>query len=189
MREITQSVLDFWFGPQDSTGQIVPQTHWFKSTPALDSEIADRFGALHTKAINGGFDNTAETADDYLAIVIMLDQFPRNMFRNTPAAFASDPLALSWAKRAVDLGHDLAQPAPHRRMFFYLPFEHSENLDDQDTCVRLMAKLDHEDYLKYAHLHRDVIVAYGRFPHRNAILGRQSTPEEQTYLDQPGAGF
>ncbi len=189
MQDVTDAVLDFWFGQPNDDGQTIPQAHWFKSTPELDAEIRSRFAVGHEQAMAGTFDALVDTSDDHLAMVVMLDQFPRNMFRGTPKAFASDPLALTWARKAVELGYDMAQPAPHRRMFFYLPFEHSEELADQDTCVSLMAKLGNDDYLKYAHLHRDVIVEFGRFPHRNAILGRQSTKREQAYLDKPGSGF
>lgn len=189
MIDITPEILDFWFGSAADNPDGAAQPFWFKSTAALDQEIRTRFVAAHESARNGAFDATAVTSDDHLAVVLILDQFSRNMFRGTPAAFACDPAALDWARKAVAMGLDQAQPPPHRRMFFYLPFEHSENLADQDESVRLFEKLGHDEYTRHAIAHRDVIAAYGRFPHRNAILGRTSSADEEDYLSRPGAGF
>ncbi len=189
MQDVTPKILDFWFGAPNEDGTFSPKPFWFKSTAEDDVEIGRLFGDIHEAANAGAFDATAATSDDFLAVVIVLDQFSRNMFRGTPAAFASDERALTWARRAVAKGFDVAQPAPHRRMFFYLPYEHSESLADQDECVRLMAGVGDDEYLRYAHAHRDVIAEFGRFPHRNMVLGRQSTPEEEAYLQKPGAGF
>jgi uncharacterized protein (DUF924 family) len=184
MLNVTTRILDFWFSGEDT-----PQSFWFKSTPEIDAQIRDKFLDIHTRAVSGEFDGQITSADDFLAIIIVFDQFPRNMFRGADRAFATDPLARQWARLAIERGHDLAQPAPNRRMFFYLPLEHSENLKDQDEAVRLFEKMGYNDLTDYARAHRDVIKAYGRFPHRNAFLGRSSTPDEEAYLSRPGAGF
>jgi uncharacterized protein (DUF924 family) len=123
-----------------------------------------------------------------LALVIVFDQFPRNIYRGSPLAFATDRLALNEAKAAVATGAD-ARVDEARRIFFYMPFEHAEDLDEQDRAVALCEALGNENYLDYAHQHRAVIAQFGRFPHRNAILGRTSTPAEEAYLAEPGAGF
>lgn len=189
MSDVTRAVLEFWFGGLDEKSAETRQPFWFKSTPETDAEIEARFLGIHEGVKRGDFDDQAETADDYLAIVITLDQFPRNIFRGTPDAFATDALALKWAKDAVSRGLDRQQPAPHRRMFFYLPLEHSEDLADQNECVRLFEEMGYNDFTDYAVAHRDVIEKFGRFPHRNAALGRTSTKDEEDYLSRPGAGW
>lgn len=189
MTGVTTGVLDFWFGRAEENPAGTAQPFWFKATEAFDRDLRVRFGALHEEVHNGAFDDVAETADDHLAVILILDQFSRNMFRGTPAAFASDQKALAWARKAVAAGLDQAQPPPHRRMFLYLPFEHSEDMTDQDHSVQLFGELGHDEYTRYAIAHRDVIAAYGRFPHRNTILGRPSTADEEAYLRRPGAGF
>lgn len=186
MKDVTRSVLDFWLGPNDPTE---PQEFWFKSTKELDDEIRERFLHVHHDAATGVYDDLATDSDDYLAVVIVLDQFPRNMFRGQAKAFETDPLALAWAKRAVSKGYDMIQPAPHRRMFFYLPYEHSEDIDAQHEAVRLFTEMGAPDYTKYAIAHKNVIEEFGRFPHRNAALGRINTKDEEEYLSKPGAGF
>jgi len=189
MQQVTNTILAFWFGGLDDAAAQVRQPFWFKSTPETDAEIRERFADTLVRVKNGEFDDVAETSDDHLAIVIALDQFPRNIHRNTPDAFATDPLARKWAAKAIERGMDMRQPAPHRRMFFYLPFEHAEDIDDQNEAVRLFEKMGYDDFTDYAKAHRDVIAAYGRFPHRNAILTRVSTKDEEDYLSRPGAGF
>ncbi len=184
MQTVTAQILDFWFSDADT-----PQSFWFKSTPEIDAAIKAQFMDIHNRAASGEFDGQITSADDFLAIVLVFDQFPRNIFRGTARAFATDPLARQWARLAVERGHDLTQPTPNRRMFFYLPFEHSENLADQDEAVRLFEQMGYNDLTAHARAHRDVISAYGRFPHRNAFLGRPSTPDEEAYLSRPGAGF
>jgi len=171
-----REVLDFWFSPE-------VEENWFQPSPALDAEITERFGALLEKAVKGGLAEWEAIADGALALVILLDQFPRNMFRDSPRAFASDGLALGVAGRAIEQGHDLAVPI-ERRVFFYLPLEHSEAIEDQNRCCALTAeRCDIGNYLDYAERHRAVIERFGRFPHRNAVLGRQSTQEEIEYLE------
>jgi uncharacterized protein (DUF924 family) len=174
-------ILDFWFAPE--TKEI-----WFRPPPEFDAEITERFGALHEAAAKDALGPWEASADGALALVIVLDQFPRNMFRGSPRAFASDALARAVAGRAIERGFDVAVPI-ERRIFFYLPFEHSESIEDQRRCCALTAeRCDIGSYVDYAERHCAVIERFGRFPHRNAVLGRQSTPEEIEYLasrDEP----
>lgn len=174
-------VIEFW-------RQAGPKA-WFGKNAEFDARIRERFEALHFAASRGEFSRWAKTAEGALALLILLDQFPRNMFRGSGHAFATDALALSIARRAVDQGLD-QQVEPALRPFFYLPFEHSERLEDQDRSVALCTALREaagdEDTLKWAKLHRDIIVRFGRFPHRNPCLGRVTTPEEQAFLDEGG---
>lgn len=157
---------------------------WFKKSPAFDAEIRTRFEAAHFAAARRELDGWADTAEGALALLLLLDQFPRNMFRNSGHAFATDPLAKMFAERAVTAGFSNAL-APELRNFFHMPFEHSEALADQDRAVALAADAD---ALKWAVIHRDIIVRFGRFPHRNAALGRETTAEEQAFLDSGGFG-
>jgi uncharacterized protein (DUF924 family) len=158
---------------------------WYKKHKAFDDEIRRRFEAVHFAASRGELDSWAETAEGALALLLLLDQFPRNMFRGSPHAFATDPLARQVARAAVDRGFD-QQVAPELRQFFYLPFEHSEHLDDQDRGVDLCAASGDADLVKWARLHRDIITRFGRFPHRNASLARPSSEEEQEFLKDGG---
>ena len=171
----TAEVIAFW--------QEAGPPKWFKKNPEFDAEIRARFEALHHAAARRELDSWAETADGALALLILLDQFPRNMWRNSAHAFATDPLAKMFAERAVAAGFD-RMAAPQLQNFFHLPFEHSEALADQDRAVALAVDAD---ALKWAEIHRDIIVRFGRFPHRNAALGRVTTAEEQAFLD--GGGF
>ena len=162
---------------------------WFAKDDAFDAEIARRFEATHHAAARGELADWAETAEGSLALLILLDQFPRNIWRGSAHAFATDPLARAIAARALAAGHD-AQTDPALRSFFYLPFEHSERLEDQDRCLALCEALDAEsggDAGTWARLHRDIIARFGRFPHRNACLGRDSTADELAFL--AGGGF
>jgi uncharacterized protein (DUF924 family) len=157
---------------------------WFEKDTALDDEIRRRFLAAHEAAASGKLTAWEQTAEGALALLILLDQFPRNMFRGEARAFATDPLARAVTSRAILSGFDGA--IPDMRSFFYLPFEHSENLGDQERGVALFKAIGDADGLKWAELHADIIRRFGRFPHRNAILGRVTTPEEQTFLDDGG---
>lgn len=157
---------------------------WFAKDDAFDVAIADRLGAAHHAAARRELDGWAATAEGALALLILLDQAPRNLFRGSAHAFATDPLARRIARAAIDAGHDGAIE-PMLRPFMYLPLEHSEAIDDQERCVQLMA-FDAES-LKWAIVHRDIIARFGRFPHRNAALGRESSPEEVAFL--AGGGF
>ena len=159
---------------------------WFEKDDAFDAEIRQRFLAAHEAAATGQLTDWEQSAEGALALLILLDQFPRNMFRNDARAFATDPLARSIAAGALVRGFD-AQAAPEMRGFFYLPFEHSELLADQERAVAFYTAAGDADGLKWAELHADIIRRFGRFPHRNAVLGRVSTPDEQAFLD--GGGF
>jgi uncharacterized protein (DUF924 family) len=158
---------------------------WFKKDAAFDDEIKRRFLATHEAAAAGRLTDWEQSAEGALALLILLDQFPRNMFRSEARAFATDPLARAVTSRAILNGFDGA--FPDMRGFFYLPFEHSENLADQERGLALYKAVGDEDGLKWAVLHADIIRRFGRFPHRNAVLGRVTTPDEQAFLD--GGGF
>jgi len=160
---------------------------WFSADPAFDREIEARFAAAHHAAARRELDGWAGTATGALALLLLLDQAPRNLFRRSAHAFATDPLARRMASGAIDAGLDRQAP-PALRNFFYLPFEHSEALADQDRAIVLFEGWGNADALDWARRHRDVIVRFGRFPHRNVALGRETTPEEQAYLDA-GGGF
>lgn len=186
-------VLEFWFGPASQRAGMRPREAWFRKDPAFDQAIRERFGPTIEAALQGALPGWDDTPEDTLAQILLLDQFTRNAWRDTPRAFAGDERALALARRLVDRGDDL-RLAPMLRWFVYMPFEHAEDLAVQDESVRLFTALAQaapgfEGPLDYALRHRDVIRRFGRFPHRNAILGRDSSPEERAYLSQPGAGF
>ncbi|MBI2715496.1 MAG: DUF924 family protein [Rhizobiales bacterium] len=170
-------VVAFWrdAGPQ----------RWFTKDAAFDDDIRRRFLGLHETAAAGKLSHWEQTAEGALALLILLDQFPRNMFRGQARAFASDPLARAIAAGALVRGFD-AQAPDGMRGFFYLPFEHSENLADQERCVAFHKAIGDVDGLKWAEIHTDIIRRFGRFPHRNAALGRATTPDEQAFLDAGG---
>jgi len=170
----SSGVLKFWFS------ELEPK-QWFVKSERTDTLIRERFLAVHTSIKGKPASMFLDNALKVLAAVIVLDQFPRNMFRDTPAAFADDAQALDIAKKAVELGFDRQLP-DEQRIFLYLPYEHSEDLADQDQAVALIANMGNENYTDYAEAHRDIIRQFGRFPHRNAILGRPSTPEEEAFL-------
>lgn len=169
-----QDVLDFWFSPE-------MEPNWFVKSDKTDATIRDRFAETCEAAHRRELDDWAETPDGAMALVIVLDQFPRNIFRGTARAFASDDLALEHARAAVDAGFD-GQVDAKGRAFLYLPFEHSEDLPDQTRSVELFEALGNPGYLDYAIQHRDIIERFGRFPHRNAILDRPNTPDEDEFL-------
>lgn len=175
-------VLDYWLGELGPEG-------WYAGGAAIDTAIRERFEPLWQAARAGGLDHWIEGAGPALAFIVLTDQFPRNMFRGSAEAFATDPLARAAARRALDAGWDLDAPEPERQ-FFYLPFEHSEDPADQDLCVRLMGeRLPSEpDNLLHARAHREIIRRFGRFPFRNAALGRATTPEEAAFLAAGGYG-
>jgi len=174
---IPQDVIGFWL-------QAGPQK-WFKKLIAFDEAIRLKFEPVHHRAARGEYDAWAAEAQGSLALLILLDQFPRNLYRGSAHAFATDPKARAFALTAVDRGFD-REVEPSLRNFFYLPFEHSESLSDQDYCLALCTEAGDADNLKWASLHRDIIVRFGRFPHRNRALGRTTTPEEQAFLDEGG---
>lgn len=195
-----EDILAFWFGPDaDEARLLATQTpRWFTRDPEFDREIRARFGAAFADAEDGRLDPWADSAESCLALLLLLDQFSRNLHRDSPVAFATDAYAQRVCLEGLRRGHDRALSRP-QRVFFYLPLEHAENLSLQHACVALFAALRDESpepvrshydgFLRYAHAHRDVIAAHGRFPHRNAVLGRTSTEAELAYLAQPGAGF
>lgn len=172
-------VVKFW---QDAGPE-----RWFKKDFAFDQAIRERFLAMHEAAADGKLTAWERSAEGTLALCILLDQFPRNMFRGDARTFATDPLAKAVAAGAIVRGFD-AQVAPQMRSFFYLPFEHSEDMADQDRSVAFHKALGDADLLKWAELHADIIQRFGRFPHRNQMLGRSTTPEEQEFLDSGGFG-
>lgn len=162
---------------------------WFAKNDAFDAAIRLKFEPVHLAASRGAYDDWSQTAEGALALLILLDQFPRNLWRGSAHAFATDPLARKIARIAIEAGHDRAAE-PILRPFFYLPFEHSEDRADQAYSVSLTTDLAADtgdvDTLKWAKIHAEIIEKFGRFPHRNQALGRQTTPEEQVFLDEGG---
>jgi len=187
-----REVLEFWFGTTGSAERGRPRKAWFEKSDAFDATIRSRFLATHAAAEAGLLDAWERTPYAALARVIVLDQFPRNMHRGTPRAFATDAKALAAARGLVERGFDAAM-VPVERCFAYLPFEHAEDPAMQRRALELFRGLGHDAWsaltLDYAQRHHDVIARFGRFPHRNAILGRASTPEEAEFLRQPGSAF
>lgn len=181
-------VLEFWFGPERGRSRA----EWFRKDAAFDAGIRSRFGELHARAARGELDGWRDAPESMLALVIVLDQFSRNLNRSDPRAFAQDAYARDCARQAVERRDDLAL-LPVERQFLYLPYEHSEDLADQERGVVLMSALDAFEPTRgvseWAVKHRDIVARFGRFPHRNAALGRASTPEETEFLKQPGSGF
>jgi uncharacterized protein (DUF924 family) len=182
-----RAVLDFWFGD----GGI--RVEWFRKDPAFDASIAQRFGALVERAVRGELLEWQVEPGSALARILVLDQFTRNIHRDSPRAFSGDAFALAAARAMVAAGHDQQLP-PVQRAFVYLPFEHAEELAAQDDAVRLFTALaraapELDDMLDYAHKHRVIIQRFGRFPHRNALVGRESTAMELAFLEQPGSRF
>ena len=158
---------------------------WYKRDVAFDADIRERYRELWRKAAAGELSSWEASDDGTLALVIMLDQFPRNMFRDDALTYSSDALARETARRALARGVD-ARVDPELREFLYLPFMHSEHLGDQLHCIALFQRVGDAEQLKYAEDHADIIRRFGRFPHRNPVLGRATTPEEQAFLDQGG---
>lgn len=195
MTATADAILDFWFdrpGFAVRNAPLGPRKCWWRKDDALDAEIRARFGAAVETALQGGFDDWTRSAEGVLALLILLDQFPRNIFRGTARAFAGDGHARAIARAAIDRGYDIVV-APVQRQFFYMPFQHSEDLADQEFGMLLFTALEKEmpgqDVLDFAERHRAIIAQFGRFPHRNAALGRDSTPEEVEFLRRPGSSF
>lgn len=187
-----QAVLDFWFLPEGDPGRGFPRPPWFRKDAGFDDEIRARFGVLHADAVEGGLEEWTTAPHSLLALLIVLDQFSRNLFRDDARAFAADARAHRCAEKMIDQEWDLVL-RPVERQFCYLPFEHSENIDDQDRAVALFGDLtrfpETRDLASWAEKHRVIIRRFGRFPHRNAALGRTSTPEEIAFLAGPGSSF
>jgi uncharacterized protein (DUF924 family) len=192
-------VLDFWFGKPGSPDYLQPNPAWFRKDPAFDAVVAERFGGLLDLALRGGADAVAglPRGDDptrqALARIIVCDQFPRNAWRDRPSAFALDPIALATSHRLIGTPAERAL-APVQRVFVYMPLMHAESLEEQARCVALFKALAEEwseaaSNYDYALQHEAIIRRFGRFPHRNEILGRASTPEELAFLKEPGSRF
>ena len=185
-------VLDFWFGSRGSPEFGRPREVWFKKSETFDDAIRTRFLDLHREAAGGRLLHWRAEAESLLALIVVLDQFSRNMFRGTERAFATDAQALEAAQLALAQGFDRSL-LPVQRWFVYLPFEHAEDLAHQRRSLELFGELhndpDSAGAIDYARRHYEIIERFGRFPHRNAILGRASTPEEIEFLQQPGSGF
>ncbi len=193
MDSTAQSVLDFWFGPADDPGHARPRAAWFKKDDAFDAEIAARFGPLIDRALAGALDAWQADAATALARILVLDQFTRNAFRGTARSFAGDAPALAAARAMVASGQDRTLTGVQRQ-FVYLPFEHAEDLAAQDQSLALFAQLERDvpaqaGLLEWAERHHAIIERFGRFPHRNAVLQRESSAEELAFLQTPGSGF
>jgi len=188
-------ILEFWFGPtwRDGTVSDADRKRWWVKSPELDEEIRESFAETHGEIVAGNRENWLESAEGALAYVIVLDQFSRNMFRDSAAMYANDARATAAAGAAVEAGFD-RQLSDTLRMFLYMPFMHAEDLAAQNRCVELFEALATESErfrgnVGYAVQHRDIVAEFGRFPHRNKILDRAMTPEEQRFLDEGGATF
>lgn len=185
-------ILDFWFGPSGDPGRGQPRAIWFKKDADFDADVRRRCLADHEAAAAGMLDALMASAEGCLALCILLDQVPRNIFRGSPRAFATDAKARLVARAAVDAGFDRSL-LPVERWFVYLPFEHSEDIADQRLSVALFESArggsDSRDSMAAVYRHYEIIERFGRFPHRNAVLGRVSTPEELEFLKQPNSSF
>lgn len=190
-RQEVQGVLDFWFGA--GTPELdQPRQVWWARDDRFDKLISEQFGELHKRAARGDLHEWSSEAEPSLALVILLDQFSRNLHRGSSAAYANDPRARQVAAGAIDLGFDRLL-LPIRAQFFYLPFMHSEHLEDQSRCVSLFEALvglpDQENSVSFARRHEDIVRRFRRFPHRNAVLGRESTEDELAFLEEPNSSF
>ncbi|MBK7664094.1 MAG: DUF924 domain-containing protein [Sterolibacteriaceae bacterium] len=190
---IAQQVLGFWFGAPDSPEHGRSRDVWFRKDAAFDRQIAGRFGGLIEAALAGDLAHWPRDASSALAQIVVLDQFTRNVFRDQPRAFVGDARALAAARAMLAAGQHAAL-SPVERAFVYLPFEHAEDFAAQDESVRLFAELasaapELESMLDYARRHHAVIARFGRFPHRNALLGRASSAAELAFLQEPGSRF
>ena len=188
-----REVLDFWFGAPDSEEFGQERKMWFRKRAAFDAQLRERFGALLDAACAGELDAWRATPEGALALVIVLDQFSRNCHRGTSRAFSADNKALEIARAMVARGDDLRLPTLQHRSFAYLPFEHAESAEAQRESLRLFGELakdpEGQGYYDYALRHAKVIERFGRFPHRNAQLGRTSTEDETAFLREPGSSF
>jgi uncharacterized protein (DUF924 family) len=201
MMETRETIREYWFGTalEDAAVTARERTRlWWSKDPEVDDEIRRRFESCVISAGSGELDDWASNPQDRLALILLMDQFPRSIYRDSAQAFAFDTKALSLARTGIDAGFDVAL-RPLEKVFFYLPLEHSESVANQDRSVSLFQKLVDDagpdqkptfaEYLDFAVRHRDIISRFGRFPHRNKALGRISTPEELSFLQQPGSGF
>ncbi|MBM3535172.1 MAG: DUF924 domain-containing protein [Alphaproteobacteria bacterium] len=190
---LVADILAFWFGPPGSALRGTFRSEWFRKDPTFDGEIRRHFLSTTEAAARGELDRWQSDRESALALVILLDQFPRNLYRGSPKAFAADPKARAVADAAIGRGYDRSFPSCER-FFFYLPFEHSESLDDQERSVMLFKRLAEEDPARadgvsYALRHQEIVQRFGRFPHRNEALGRESTEAEVAFLKEPMSSF
>lgn len=195
-----EEILSFWFGDLDESGLAKKDisARWYKKDDAFDREIRDHFLADYEAIASGEREDWLDEPKSWLAYIIVLDQLARNMFRDSPKMYAEDHRALAATKKGIERGHD-KKLAGHHRVFAYMPLMHSESLEDQDRCIELFRAFQEESSgpleealgynLKYAVAHRDIVRDWGRFPHRNELLGRESTPEEEAFLKKPGSSF
>ena len=200
MQKPWQELLDWWFGQGLGASEIVAEKHplWFGYRPEQDAEARERFGTLTSQALNGGLEAWADTPQGWLALILLLDQLPRMIHRGTPLAFAGDERAQQLVRDGLAHGGDVLL-SPIQRVFVYLVLEHAENLAVQELAVAQFVVLrdiaapteqrPFQEFLDYAERHRDVIARFGRFPHRNEILGRASSEAELAFLEQPGSSF
>jgi uncharacterized protein (DUF924 family) len=200
MPQTPVDIIDFWFGQttDDAAAAYQQAALWWSKNAALDTEIRQRFEAMTLAAASSSLNVWAETVSGRLALILLTDQMPRNMYRDSPRAFAFDSMARQWCKAGLEHRADLLL-RPIQRVFFYLPLEHSESLADQNLGVQLFAELAGSvtpelksvfaGYLDFAQRHQAIVERFGRFPHRNSVLNRESSNEELTFLQQPGSGF
>ena len=187
-----RAILDFWFGERRSAAYGMSREVWFRKDEVFDAEIRTRFAGLQQCAASGRLDAWQARPGGAVALILLLDQFPRNMYRGSSAAFACDAHAQRIARNTVARGFDRGL-LPVERWFIYLPFEHAENIESQRRSLQLFATLRNDagsaGNMDYARRHYEIVARFGRFPHRNDVLGRKSTPEEIEFLKQPGSGF
>lgn len=188
-----REVLDYWFGVPGSADYNQARALWFQASEVVDAALRARFLTLHQQAAAGAYDAWTATPLGACALIIVLDQFSRNLYRNQPQAFAQDAQALAIARALIEQNKDRSLPTPHHRSFVYLPFEHDESLASQHESLRLFTALKEEtglaDPLEWAIKHAEIIKRFGRYPHRNKILGRPSSAEEEAFLKEPGSSF
>lgn len=189
MSAITEEVITFWFGPRESPGFGKFRKEWFGADAAFDFEIREKFFDLYQEAKAGHWDRLKNSPEGVLALILLFDQFSRNMFRGTKEMYGTDSKAVRLAHFAVEKGLDQQLEHPSMRQFIYMPFEHSENLEEQELSVRLFEKLGNENLLDWAVRHEKTVRRFGRFPSRNDVLERTSTKEEVAYLEQNPLGF
>jgi uncharacterized protein (DUF924 family) len=184
MDPLAKDILNFWFETTDLSADLDKRALWFRATPEFDEQLIRRYTGIHEQAAAGALDHFRDGAEECLALIVSLDQFPRNIFRDTARAYATDAKAREVARHAIDQGYD-KNYSRWPKLFCYLPFEHSEALADQERALVLYKDLDSESSMKSAIGHHDVIKRYGRFPHRNKMMRRQNTPEEEEYMKDP----
>ncbi len=188
MHQDVKRLLAFWFGSAEPEQMATSRSEWWKKDETFDRLIQQEFSSLYNRAVSGELEDWKESPLGCVALVILLDQFPRNMFRGSARSFESDEAARNVTRHVLDQEWDEDLPFA-ARLFLYLPLEHSENIDHQNAAVALISQLGDENYTDYAEKHRVIIKRFGRFPHRNEILGRESTQEEITFLQEPGSRF